>query len=119
MRSDPVAPVITGNITTRKRSTRPARSSDRHRLTLPIVLDAEPEAGEAASAVAAGALTIHGVTNEVEIPIEARWTGDVIDVAGSLEIVLADYGMNAPERPFVSVDDVGTMELQLVFERAA
>jgi hypothetical protein len=33
-----VAPVITGNITTRKRSTRPACSSDRHRLRLPIVL---------------------------------------------------------------------------------
>ena len=29
---------MTGNITTRNRSTRPARSSDRHRLRLPIVL---------------------------------------------------------------------------------
>ena len=38
MRSDPVAPVITGNITTRNRSTRPARNSDRHKLRLPIVL---------------------------------------------------------------------------------
>ena len=34
----PVAPVITGNITTRKRSTSPARSRDRDRLRLPIVL---------------------------------------------------------------------------------
>src|SRR6188474_2581851 len=38
MRSAPVAPVITGNITTRKRSTIPARSSERDRLTLPSVL---------------------------------------------------------------------------------
>src|ERR687889_716073 len=38
MRSDPVAPVITGNITIRNRSTRPPRSSDRHKLRLPIVL---------------------------------------------------------------------------------
>src|SRR4029450_9669115 len=38
MRSSPVAPVITGNIPTRKRSTSPARSRDRHRLRLPIVL---------------------------------------------------------------------------------
>src|SRR3712207_8045004 len=38
MRSAPVAPVITGNIPTRKRSTSPARSRDRHRLRLPIVL---------------------------------------------------------------------------------
>src|SRR5262245_26206927 len=38
MRSDPVAPVITGNSTTRNRSTRPPCSSDRHKLRLPIVL---------------------------------------------------------------------------------
>src|SRR5205823_353920 len=38
MRSDPVAPVITGNNTTRNRSTRPLRSSDWHKLRLPIVL---------------------------------------------------------------------------------
>src|SRR5512134_249814 len=38
MRSAPVAPVITGKTITRKRSTRPALSSDRHRLTLPSVL---------------------------------------------------------------------------------
>ena len=38
MRSSPVAPVITGKNTTRKRSTSPARSSAWHRLTLPIVL---------------------------------------------------------------------------------
>jgi len=37
MRSAPVAPVITGNIATRKRSTSPARSSDRHKLRLLIV----------------------------------------------------------------------------------
>ena len=87
-------------------------------LTAPIELDAEPAVGEDVSAVATGELTIHGVTNEVEIPIEARWSGDVIDVAGSLEIVLADYEMDAPERPFVSVDEVGTMEFQLVLERS-
>src|SRR4051812_16160853 len=38
MRSAPVAPVITGNITTRTRSTRPAATSDRHRVMLPMVL---------------------------------------------------------------------------------
>ena len=37
MRSLPVAPVMTGKTTTRKRSTRPAARSDRHRLTLPSV----------------------------------------------------------------------------------
>src|SRR6266545_4634636 len=37
MRSRPVLPVITGKTTTRKRSTRPASRSDRHRVRLPRV----------------------------------------------------------------------------------
>ena len=58
MRSSPVAPVITGNITTRKRSTRPARSSDRHRLKLPIVLRSpEPLDFMARTAAAASSRT--------------------------------------------------------------
>src|SRR5680860_1097456 len=58
MRSDPVAPVITGNITTRKRSTSPARSSDRHRLRLPIVLRRpEPSSFIARTASTASART--------------------------------------------------------------
>ena len=84
-------------------------------LTQPIELDAEPTLDEAVQATAVGDLTIHGETQSVEIPIEARWNGEVIDVAGSLEVVLADYGMEAPERSFVTVGDVGTMEFQLTF----
>ena len=86
-------------------------------LTEPIELDDEPEIDTVVNAAAVGDLTIHGVTQAVEIPIEARWNGELIDVAGSLEIVLADYGMDAPERSFVRVDEVGTMEFQLTFGR--
>ena len=84
-------------------------------LTQPIELDAEPALDEAVQATAVGDLTIHGETKTVEIPIEARWNGEVIDVAGSLEVVLAEYGMEAPTRSFVAVGDVGTMEFQLTF----
>jgi polyisoprenoid-binding protein YceI len=87
-------------------------------LTEPIVLDDSPTLGEETTARATGDLTVHGVTQSVTIPTEARWGGEVIDVAGSLEVVLADHGMVAPERPFVSVDGTGTMEFQLVFERS-
>ena len=87
-------------------------------LAEPIELDAPPAEGEPVAAEAIGDLTIHGATNRVSIPIEARWSGDIIDVAGSLDVALADHGIDPPERPFVSVADTGTMELQLVFERA-
>src|SRR4029450_10918979 len=55
MRSAPVAPVITGNIPTRKRSTSPARSRDRHRLRLPIVLRSPEPLDFMARTVSAGA----------------------------------------------------------------
>jgi polyisoprenoid-binding protein YceI len=81
----------------------------------PIELARAPEAGVRITAEARGDLTIHGVTKSVTVPIEARWNGEVIDVTGSLPIVLADYGITPPERNFVSVDDRGTMEFQLTF----
>jgi polyisoprenoid-binding protein YceI len=87
-------------------------------LTEPIELDGYPTVDEVVTATAVGDLTIHGETQSVEIPIEARWNGELIDVAGSLEIVLADYGMEPPERSFVSVDERGTMEFQLTFAPA-
>ena len=88
-------------------------------LTEPIELAGVPGIDAEIDADATGELTIHGVTQTVTIPIQARWSGDVVDIAGSLPITLADYGMEAPERPFVSVEDVGTMEFQLVLRRSA
>ena len=65
--------MITGNITTRKRSTSPARSSDRHRLMLPIVLMMpEPCAFIARTASTASSRTsvelahVSGSSSEVE-----------------------------------------------------
>lgn len=88
-------------------------------LAEPIELDDVPAVGETLTVDAVGDLTVHGETRRVTIPLEARWSGEVIDVAGSLEVALAGHGMTPPERAFVSVDDRGTMELQLSFERSA
>lgn len=86
-------------------------------LTAPIRLADPPAVDEAVAAEAEGDLTIHGQTRPVMIPVQARWNGELIDVAGSLEVAMADYGMTPPNRPFVTVDEVGTMEFQLTFAR--
>ncbi len=87
-------------------------------LTEPIELDAVPAVGETVTVTATGDLTIHGVTNAAEVTIEARWDGDTLRVAGGTPIVLADYGIEAPNvGGFVAVDDTGEMELELTFER--
>lgn len=88
-------------------------------LTQPIALDAVPAEGDSIAVDAVGELTIHGVTNEVTIPLEGQRAGGYVVVVGSLEITFADYGMETP-RAFivVSIEDFGVMEFQLVFEPA-
>ena len=73
-----------------------------------------PAEGETITFEATGALTINGVTQQVTIPLEAQIVDGNILVVGSLDIVFADYGVEAPSAPIVvSVEDDGTLELQL------
>lgn len=87
-------------------------------LTEPIELPAGALNGEAIEVTAHGDLTIHGVTKAVEIPLDAQLVNDRIAVAGSLEITFSDFGVEVPQSPIVlSVDDHGTLELQLIFKK--
>jgi polyisoprenoid-binding protein YceI len=88
-------------------------------LTEPIELSAAPKQGEEVTVSATGDLTLHGVTKVVTLDLTAKWTGSAITVAGSAPIVLADFGMDVIEIPgFVTTDDHGTLELQLVLQPA-
>jgi len=88
-------------------------------LTSPIELGDAASTGAKTAVTATGDLTVKGVTKSVEIPLEAQLTGDTIVVVGSLPVVFSDYGVTVPSAPIVlSVDDNGTMELQLFFSRA-
>jgi polyisoprenoid-binding protein YceI len=88
-------------------------------LTEPSALGDAVEPGATQQLELVGDLTLHGVTNEVVVAVEARWNGDTIDVAGSAPIVLADYGIEAPDIVgTVRVAPRGELELQLTFVRA-
>ena len=88
-------------------------------LTSPLDLGDTATTGAKTAVTAKGDLTVHGVTKSVEIPLEAQLSGDTIVVVGSLPVVFSDFGITAPTAPIVlSVDDHGTMELQLFFTRA-
>jgi polyisoprenoid-binding protein YceI len=85
-------------------------------LTEPVELGDD----DTASVVATGELTIHGVTREVALPLQARLVGETIVVVGSTEVAFSDYGVEVPSSPVVlSVDDVGTVEVQLLLTRSA
>ncbi len=87
-------------------------------LTEPITLPKLPAAGETITADATGNFTLHGVTKQVTVPIQARWDGTDVQIVGNLAIVFADYNITAPTAPAVaSVDNHGEMEFQLFFEK--
>lgn len=77
-----------------------------------------PGGGEQVTVTASGNLTVHGVTQAVEMPLTAELQNGVIVVFGQLELALADYGIDTPSAPVVvSVDDFAVLELQLFLTR--
>jgi polyisoprenoid-binding protein YceI len=85
-------------------------------LSQPIDLGSIPASGQIVKAQATGQLMLHGQTRTVQIALEARLSGGVIAVTGSLPITFADYGITPPTSFIaLSVEDHGTMELQLMF----
>lgn len=92
-------------------------------LTKPVSLDAAPALGEVVQAEATGDLTIAGVTRSVTAAVEVRGTADSdgspgaatrAEIAGSIPISFADFGVEAPNLGFVSVEDSGSVEFQLI-----
>jgi polyisoprenoid-binding protein YceI len=66
-----------------------------------------------------GELILHGVTNEIEIEVQRGLQNGQLVVAGSTVIQFADYDIAQPtSMSVVSIEDHGTMELQLVFAKA-
>lgn len=85
-------------------------------LTQPIELGAIPAEGTPITADAVGDLTLHGVTKNVTIPLNAVWQGDIIGVSGSISFPWEDFGMTQPSSMrVVSLADTVTMELQVFF----
>jgi len=88
-------------------------------LTQPIEEPTLPATGETVTTTAKGDFTLHGVTKQVEIPVEGRWDGRDVQIVGRLHVVFADYGIQAPSSPVVaSIDDQGDMEFQIFFRKA-
>lgn len=87
-------------------------------LTEPIELDRAAVSGEPTSVAATGELTVHGVTHEVEISIDAQLVEGTVVAVGSLELQFSDYSVEVPSSPIVlSAEDHGILELQLLFVR--
>jgi len=88
------------------------------RLTEPVAVETPPTAGETIERELTGELTLAGVTQTVAFTVQARTDGTTAEIAGQIPIVFADFGVDAPTLGFVSVEDSGYVEFQLVLGRA-
>ncbi|OLC16740.1 MAG: hypothetical protein AUH32_00770 [Actinobacteria bacterium 13_1_40CM_66_12] len=66
-----------------------------------------------------GKLTIHGVTKDVTASAKAQLSGSKVEVAGSVSIVMTDYGVTPPSVPFTTVDPQVTIEFDIFMTKAA
>ncbi|WP_336652890.1 MULTISPECIES: YceI family protein [unclassified Leucobacter] len=92
-------------------------------LTQPVTLDAAPAAGAVVQTRAMGDLTITGVTRSVTAEVQLRGSanadgsGTVAEIAGTIPITFADFGVEAPSLGFVRVEPQGFVEFQLTAEQ--
>jgi polyisoprenoid-binding protein YceI len=87
-------------------------------LTSKVELPAALASGQAVSVTLAGTLELHGVKQEVQVPVQAQLVNGLIVVVGSIDIQFSDYGVSSPRGASVlSIEDHGVMELQLFLKR--
>lgn len=88
-------------------------------LTEPVVFDALPEVdGDPVTVSITGALTLHGVTNEVTFDATVQAGEDRVGVLGEIPVAFADYDIEDPSAGPAEVGDDGTLEILLAFEQA-
>jgi polyisoprenoid-binding protein YceI len=88
-------------------------------LTQPIEVGSMPKDGETVELTAVGDLMLHGITNQVTVPIQAAISGKRIQAVASVDVALADYDIDPPTGLLIlSIADTGTIELHLLFEKS-
>lgn len=79
----------------------------------PVTFEA-PAAGQTVSLEVKGELTLAGVTKPVTFTAELAGNSEQIQVAATVPLTFADFGIEAPNLGFVSVEESGSIEVQLV-----
>ncbi|WP_020016200.1 YceI family protein [Promicromonospora sukumoe] len=89
-------------------------------LTAPVDVAAVAD-GETVTVDAPGSMTIKGTTRDVTAGLEIRLAddgGDVVaELAATVPVTFADYGVQAPDLGFVTVEDTGFVEAELTLSR--
>ena len=51
----------------------------------------------------------------MRLELDTRWDGAAIEVVGTSPLAFADFGIDPPNTPLVTVDTIGKFELALTF----
>lgn len=82
--------------------------------TATFTLTEPADVGDGATSVQlTGDLTIRDVTREVTVDAQVAASGDTVQVVGSVPVTFEDYGVEAPDLGFVTVEDTGSVEFDL------
>ncbi len=83
-----------------------------------VTLDADSESGKPVKATVSGRLTLHGVTRDVQVAVDAQLRSGTMEIVGRVDIAMKDYGIDPPEiADFVKADDNGALEFKLVLRK--
>ncbi len=82
-------------------------------LSEPVVPRAAPVINKVFKIHATGLLFLHGTTKRVSFGVTARYDGAVLEEAGSVPVVLSNWGIKAP----ALIEDNGAVEFLLIMHR--
>lgn len=110
---------ITTDISVRDGAVQDALETDAHPTATFTLVDpvelGDAADGESISVTAAGELTLHGVTQPVELAIEGQLVDDTIVLVANTTIDFTDYDVVAPSAPVIaSIDPVAVLEAQIL-----
>ncbi|GGC73076.1 YceI family protein [Hoyosella rhizosphaerae] len=80
-------------------------------------VEALAENGATLTVPVRGEFTVRGQTQTIEVDVDLQRSGDVVQAAGSIPIVFADYGIPEPSIGAISVDDNGVVEFLITLEK--
>lgn len=86
-------------------------------LTAPVDVTAVGTSTAPVAVEATGTLVLRGVSQPVVASLQVQRTADGIEVAGQVPVTLEQFGLDAPDLGFVTVEPAGAVEMLLVLTR--
>lgn len=118
------ASITTGNLVRDRNAARGVFEADRYPVLRYTISDVQADPTDLASGatvrlVVTGTLTMHGITRKVTARGTVLRQGDRLTAELRFDVRLSDFGMDRPRFLFLQVDDLVTVQVELVVQSPA